>query len=375
MMKRTLALIAWLVVLSLALPAAWTTKRLTYNPGWSLSPAVAVSGANVYVVWSDDPTMEIAGIYFRKSIDQGVTWQAARMLTASGEWGFTPDIAAEGSNVYVVWEQNDSIFFRKSTDAGASWQAARKVTYTEGGAGEPDIEVNGSNLYLVWQQEPADIWDCKSVHFKKSTDGGATWQASRRLTDEFHDRYSPALAVSGSNVYIVWMDTSYSANYEIVFRRSTDGGATWKYVQRLTQNYGDSKTPAVAASGLSVHVFWSDNDWGNYDIYYRQSVNAGATLAGARRMTKTSGHCSHPASAANGSNLGVAYMGNCYGNSEIFLKKSATGGSGTFSLSRLTYTAGSSGSPAVAISNTSIYVVYTDDTPGNVETYLKYSPL
>ena len=52
--------------------------------------------------------------------------------------------------------------------------------------------------------------------------------------------------------------------------------ADWSPVQRLTWNSGYSYYPAVAldASG-HIHVVWQDSTPGDYEIYYKKSVNGG----------------------------------------------------------------------------------------------------
>jgi hypothetical protein len=42
---------------------------------------------------------------------------------------------------------------------------------------------------------------------------------------------------------------------------------------------------------------------------------------------------------------------------------------------RLTNNSGISGLPDLAVNAANVYVTYCDNTPGNMEVYLKYSPL
>ncbi len=45
----------------------WISKRLTNNAGWSLFPAIAVNGTNIYVGWTDN-TRGNFEIYFKKGV-------------------------------------------------------------------------------------------------------------------------------------------------------------------------------------------------------------------------------------------------------------------------------------------------------------------
>ena len=77
------------------------------------------------------------------------------------------------------------------------------------------------------------------------------------LSDNPTTSRHPAMAVSDSNVYVVWEDES-SGNGDILYKRSTDGGATFSEVINLSDNEGESTAPAIAVSGSNVYVVWED---------------------------------------------------------------------------------------------------------------------
>ncbi len=68
---------------------------------------------------------------------------------------------------------------------------------------------------------------------------GDTWTTNKRLTNNAGASFYPAIAVDGSNIYVVWEDDT-PGNPEIYFKKSDDGGATWTTNKRLTNNAGDS---------------------------------------------------------------------------------------------------------------------------------------
>ncbi len=96
--------------------------------------------------------------------------------------------------------------------------------------------MDGSNIYVVWYDETPGNTE---IYFKKSDDGGATWTTNKRLTNNAGDSMYPAIAVDGSNIYVVWQDYT-PGNTEIYFKKSDDGGVTWTTTKRLTNNAGDS---------------------------------------------------------------------------------------------------------------------------------------
>ena len=76
---------------------------------------------------------------------------------------FRPSIAVSGSNVYVVWRTgtfvNDSILLTKSTDGGATFNDPVKINSIAGAASSPQIAVSGSNVYVVWIDSTDKISD------------------------------------------------------------------------------------------------------------------------------------------------------------------------------------------------------------------------
>lgn len=61
--------------------------------------------------------------------------------------------AASGSNRFVVWTDestgNPDIFFRRSTDNGATWQPALNLSNNPGRSLHPQIAVSGSNVHVL----------------------------------------------------------------------------------------------------------------------------------------------------------------------------------------------------------------------------------
>jgi hypothetical protein len=66
-----------------------------------------VDGLNVNVVWQDS-TAGNPEIYFKRSVDGGVIWQANKRLTNSADDSKLPAIGVDGSSIYVVWNERVS---------------------------------------------------------------------------------------------------------------------------------------------------------------------------------------------------------------------------------------------------------------------------
>lgn len=257
-------------VRSLSLEAAWTTKRLTNNAGESYFAAIAVDGSHIYVVWCDN-TPGNWEIYFRKSVDKGATWQASKRLTYTAGDSMHPDIAVAGADVYLVWYDNTpgnpEIFFRKSVDNGSTWQTAKRLTYNTGNSIMPTLAVGGASIYVAWYDSTPGN---NEIYSRKSADSGSTWQTAKRLTNNTGNSGNPALTVSGANIFVIWHDGT-PGNSEIFFRKSVDSGASWQSPQRLTNNTGTSWWPAIAVNSANIYVTWGDSTPGNDEIFVKYS--------------------------------------------------------------------------------------------------------
>ena len=303
--------------------------RLTNATDWSYAPSIVVSGSIVHVVWSDsreDPYYE--EIYYKRSEDGGTTWGEDTRLTISPCWAEYPSMAISGSVIHVVWtdyrdEFGDyEIYYKRSTDGGLSWEPDVRMTEDQAYSGFPDVEASGSIVHVLWEEQRDGSGE---VYYKRSEDDGLTWGPEIRLTNNPTDSWDPAVAVNGSVVHIVWMDDRDGGAYEVYYKRSTDGGITWGPDTRLTNVVVSSEYPTIAVSGDMVHVVWGDKRDMNYEVYYKQSEDAGMTWEEDTRLTDAFGESKYPFVATSDSTVHVIWNESRDGNKEIYYKRNPSG--------------------------------------------------
>ncbi len=327
MIFSMLIVIAVLVTpLLTALPvyADWGADiRLTNALGNSKSPSVAVSGNIVHVVWFDsrDGNDEI---YYSRSIDGGTTWGAnVRLTTAAGN-SFTPSIAVSGNNVHIAWHDSRSgfeeIYYKRSTDGGTTWGADTRLTFAGVGAALSSIAVSGNNVHVAWQDQRDGNWE---IYYECSTDSGTTWGADTRLINAAGDSKDPSIAVFGNNVHVAWQDRR-GGNFQIYYKRSTDGGTTWGADTPIVNSPKLSEFPSIAVSGNNVHVAWQDNRdeyYPKWEIYYKRSTDGGITWSTNTRLSCAPDLSEVPVIAVSVNSVHVAWMDLRDGNYEIYYKK------------------------------------------------------
>ena len=302
--------------------STWTTKRLTYSSSSSRDAVVAIdSNDHIHVAWMDESPGN-SEIYYKKSTNGGANWTTKRLTYNSGA-SFSPAITVDSNDhIHLVWDDDSpldsEIFYKRSTDGGATW-TTKRLTYNSLNSWYPIIAVASNNhLYVVWHQfSPSET----EIYLKRSTNGGVTWTTKRLTYNSGYSRY-PAIAMdSNDHIHLVWDDDS-PGNLEIYYKKSTDGGTNWT-TKRLTDNSGGSKEPSIAVdSGNRIHVVWMDLTPVNYEIFYRKSTDGGANWRNVKRLTWNSNHSEYPSVATDSSdNIHVVWQDYTPGNLEIYYKK------------------------------------------------------
>ncbi len=301
--------------------------RLTNNSAGSYSPSVAISGTFVHVVWFDlrDGNYEL---YYKRSTDAGISWEPDRQLTNDPAFSVIPSVSASGTVVHVVWRDtrdgaNGEIYYKRATASGLFWGADTRLTYNSAVSTAPSGTVSGSNVHVAWADNRDGNYE---IYYKRSTDGGVSWGADTRLTNNPLVSSGSSISVSGSMVHVVWHDQRNGVNGEIYYKRSTDAGISWGADTRLTNNIAESNNPSVAVSALFVHVVWWDTrDSGNYEIYYKRSTDGGVIWGSDTRLTNAPSISEDPSVCLSGSVVHLVWTDERDGNFEIYYKRDPTG--------------------------------------------------
>ena len=95
-------------------------------------------------------------------------------------------------------------------------------------------------------------------------------------------------AVDGT-LWVVWYSRR-SGNYDIWYKTSVDGGTTWSAATQLTTHSSSNYSPAIAqAADGTLWVVWYSYRSGNADIWYRTSDDNGVTWSADTQLTTDSG--------------------------------------------------------------------------------------
>jgi len=325
--------------------ADWTAPRhITWVGQSGDAKIVADSSGKIHVVWVNNAPGNNE-IYYKRSEDGGTTWSASQRLTWHSAESRSPAIAIDSSGtINIVWTDrrsgNGEIYHRASTDGGVTWTTPKRLTWTSGSSVVPSITIDADDMiHVVWADYTPGVTD---IFYKRSTTpGGTAWNSAKRLSWTSDYSEVPAIAaISSSGILVVWADyTPDHVSPDLYIKRSTDGGATWTTSKRMTWTSGYSFNPAMAIDSSDIiHLVWSD--WGELKpgIYHKSSQDGGSAWSAIENVTLRSGAFPSIAIDSN-SHIHLAWDELTEkSRRDIFYQKSTDGGSTWTTFERVTWT-------------------------------------
>jgi hypothetical protein len=254
--------------------------------------AMAVSGTNVYVGWDDQ--VGTGEILVSRSTNNGFSFSSPVPISDNPtEDAFGLDLAATGTYVYAAWSEFNStstsrdVYFVRSVNKGSSWSLPRNLGATEGISDFPRIAYSGVFVFITWQDNTAGNYD---IIIKRSVNNGASFQAMKNLSVNSGNSQGAQVVAAGANVIITWWDyTPGFIHPDILLKRSTDNGATWKAVVNLSNSAATSWTPLITMVGANVYIIWEEFVSGNSDVLSRRSTDNGATWKPVQNLSNNAG--------------------------------------------------------------------------------------
>ncbi len=322
--------------------------------GYNNARGIATNGNYLYAVW-----IEAGHRIFLRAKENG-TWSASAEVSVGspgGIYGISsyPSIAMEGGDIHVVWEDyrtgDYEIFYRRFSNG---WGSPINLTGDTAQSRSAVIAVTSSGRrFLVWQDDRTSIYEI----YGKIYENGS-WGATEKLSNASLYAGFPTIAHYNETIYVVWEEMENNG-YELYF--STHTGGNWSIPQRITNSDGLSLYPSlcIAPSG-TPHLVFADDRNGSFDIFYK-SYNGSNWSPDSLLTQWNPGEALYPQIAADPyGNLHLAWSGNSEGNYEIYYRRRLSGGQWSPD-TLLSFTDAFSSQPHVtATSDGSIHVMWYD---------------
>lgn len=289
---------------------------------------IAISNNYIHIVWNTYTVGETA-VYHRRSTNCGTSWEIATRLVDSAPFDlYYTTIAVSGAYVYITWSDerdgNSEIYFKKSTDNGINWSPDIRLTSNAAPSYSTSISSQGVFVHIVWVDERDGN---REIYYKKSTDNGNIWSADVRLTNNPYESNSPSLVLKDASIHLAWDDSRIGGNsLNIFYKRSLDNGANWSSDIPLTNANQSSAHPSITAADSNVYIAWrKGSDWTS-EIYFIHSENAGVSWETPLQLTNQPSLSWYPVISSTNSNVHVLWFDDRPPASAIYYKRSSDWG-------------------------------------------------
>lgn len=218
-----------------------------------------VGRGNIYVPWTPNANAGCCfpGV-FSRSTDFGATWMAPITMPVQ-EFSSTTAVGVNGE-VYVVgstFESPPTFNIIRSSNAKnpaetPTWDLVQRVDLdgfrSLGGVPNPDGLIGQAwvatdhsegttrgNVYVLSTVQRLSVSDPADVMFVRSTDGGATWSAPTRVNDDAQGNgawqwFGTMSVAPNGRIDVIFNDTRADPTVtfsELYYTSSSDGGETW----------------------------------------------------------------------------------------------------------------------------------------------------
>jgi hypothetical protein len=294
---------------------------------------------SIYLVWHNG-----APVYLSRRTPGAGTWSAPVLVSGAETTGtgIGSDVKTNAQgDVFAFWPDTGSRFLyrSKSTDGGASFSAPlsigrsfgaydiavpafasrRALIYVSGGAYRTATK---DLVYAVWNDlaggpdcdQPGEApgsnvaSPCKTrIWFTRSTDGGATWAAARKINDQasLNDQFNPWMVVDETTgaLGVIYYDTVADPGRkktDLWYQSSFNDGGTWTPPVKVTSAPTDETTGSAdfgnqygdynGLSGIAGRFFpsWTDRrGGGNEEIWTAAVQDLACTFPGAPAIVST----------------------------------------------------------------------------------------
>jgi BNR repeat protein len=271
--------------------------------GGQYDSQIAVDPVDGKTVWASFLQNGKSSIAVMKSTDFGQSWTGPTIVENLQRSTDKDILTVRGSTVAVAYNAAQKIYASISHDGGQTW-ATRLINnggtqqgWSLGGGGGIDSQ---GNIYFSWDgyTQNGQAKGPVNLFVTESRDGGQTWSLTTMGVSgapypcsncgfAFLGAAATMTIGSDDTVFVLWNSTVDQTDFapeRIYFAKSTNHGASYSPRQDVTlEAQGvEHSFPAIAvgASSGDVRIAWMDMRTGRWNLFYRTSVDSGATWSG-----------------------------------------------------------------------------------------------
>lgn len=259
-----------------------------------------------------------SNILFSKSTDQGLSWSKPKRVNRRSGDCIDSDKTVEGAmttlgpngELYMCWAGKKGIYFDKSLDEGVTWQKKDEIIDFQAGGWDINIpgidRANGfpiidcdrgggkhnGNVYIFHVNQ---LFDFSFISLNKSKDNGESWDVRQNITPPVYNNDSgdlndlSNLELQARHEFGMWFTIDQSTGYlyilsyrqnnpktkktDVYLSYSKDGGETFKEIKISESSFTPDKTKffgdynGISAVNGIIRPVWTGYDKGQFSIW------------------------------------------------------------------------------------------------------------
>ena len=268
-----IAIVAVLSFMGTGASESWSSETNLTSEEWLHWNDVSADGDEVHVIWLEGTeTNWPPSKLYHKWFD-GTDWHDPKNIylefTSGSYYSMSASIEASDGTVHLIYARyrlvdskgRGDIYYRTFDQGRWSSELELSTYMRDNDQWDPDMAVEGKQVYVVWEDLTDDWTD---IHF--SMFDGQTWSDPIEISIDVNDTWqrNPAIAVKEGIVHVVWED--YCTGSWTLVHRSFNGTAWGNVTDVQSLNRNLEVHADIAASNGTCHVVWDEN----YGINYRR---------------------------------------------------------------------------------------------------------
>jgi hypothetical protein len=221
---------------------------------------VAFDGTNYFVVW-EDKRSGTSDIYGARVAPDGRVLDGTGIAISTGHGDqLTPTVAFDGTGFLVVWQdgryQDINVYAAVVRGDGTVVGPFGIATTDSERPVRPDVAFDGTNYLVVWEtgRQWADPLN-STIHGARVRPDGSPLDAFVIASDTYGWLTDPAVAFDGTNFLVVWT----AADLIVGARVDPAGQVMDATPLRLSDaGFGSNGSPALAYDGTNYLVVWQE---------------------------------------------------------------------------------------------------------------------
>jgi hypothetical protein len=193
--------------------------------------------------------------------DGTVTWGSVQQVTGhntSGTDHISPSIVVNSSGYPVIIKRYNvgTTEYRINVRAfnGTDWSTAPDV-YNGGSyiQSNPSAVVDSNGvIHVSWHGTDSSASTDNAIRYSKSSDGGATWSVMEKLTSNngYEDKFASITRDKNNKIYVLWqgvLDPATSTQWDIL--TTTNDGSGWTTISAVVnKSIGGATSPATLSN-------------------------------------------------------------------------------------------------------------------------------